>query len=348
MELQRLPVPALGRRGVGREIEEAAERPEDVALARLVAGRPIELEGPLQLRAGAVERGCQLGVGQPFGGRVHDRQHPGVGVVVERVRDRARIACVLPDAQRFAIPAFGGGVVGLPVGDAADRLGELRSEVGLEGPGLRRHPIEAGPGLVQIAALLPESPQRVGHPDGDVGIGGIGRPIEGRPQIVMLALESVEPCALFGPAQFGGGALGELLERHRMASGDGVGFAGRGEHLRRVLADRVEHREARLVELRSIDPHEALVDERPDPLEEVQPELRRPVRTPVRRGRDRTRRGRPTADRGAAAARRRAGRSSTRSPRAGSVAARAGRASPPSTARDGARVERGSGRASGA
>ena len=109
------------------------------------------------------------------------------------------------------------------------------------------------------------------------------------------------------------------------------------------LADRLEHPEARLAVGDLLDPDEALVDERHQAVEDVQPpsSRRRPAdRLGARRGRSRRRR--PTAGRTAAARRRRAGRSSRRSRRAASAGAPAGRASRRRGGRAGARAGRGS------
>ena len=73
-------------------------------------------------------------------------------------------------------------LIGLPVGDPAERLGESRAGDRLQVPRLRGHRVEPGPRLLEVAALLPEPPQQE-------------RPAEPRPRAVARPSPSRAPRA---------------------------------------------------------------------------------------------------------------------------------------------------------
>ena len=75
----------------------------------------------------------------------------------------------------------------------------------------------------------------------------------------MLALEPVEPAAVSGRPKLRLGLLGKPGEELCVAPADCVGLAARFKLLQGVLADRLQHREARLA-IRTVHlPHQALV-----------------------------------------------------------------------------------------
>ena len=114
--------------GGGEEVV-AAERPQDVALAGVVADLAIQRQRLLQLLR-AREGRALLGQRELVVGQAHDRHDVRVGVVVERVGDLALVAELAPDPERLVVPAVGDRVVGLPVRDAAERLREPRPRYG--------------------------------------------------------------------------------------------------------------------------------------------------------------------------------------------------------------------------
>src|SRR5439155_10543255 len=111
--------------------------------------------------------------------------------------------------------------------------------------------------------------------EGRLDVGAVDRPIDRGAQIVVVELQSVEPAAAAGTSQLGGAALREGKERCRVAAVDRVGILGRDESFHRVLANRGEHREAGLRLASGNRSGQALLDERPETIENVLVELTR-------------------------------------------------------------------------
>ncbi len=138
---------------------------------------------------------------------------------------------------------------------------------------MRRDRVEPDAGLVEVAALLPEPPEREREPCRDLGEWPRDRVIQGGPQVVVVAFQSIEPGSLVRTGQMRSGPFGEREERRGMPVADVVALATRLEHLARELRDGVEHHEARLVG-RVVDAQQALVDERRQPIEHVEAQVR--------------------------------------------------------------------------
>ena len=118
---RRYQVSAVAR--VGGEVVEAAEAPHDVALAARVA--QLAIDAPAPPRASPCARAAASS-GRPRA--AHDLDHVGVGPVVERVGDLALVADLAPEvAAPRRTSASAVVLVRLPVGDAAERLGEPRA-----------------------------------------------------------------------------------------------------------------------------------------------------------------------------------------------------------------------------
>ena len=193
-------------------------------------------------------------------------------------------------------------------------------------PGRRGHRLEPPPrlrrgGRASARTATSRRPIRIATAGSRRGDG----PVEDRPDVVVLALEPVEPAPLVGAGQLGGR---RLRERHVPVAMAGIGSrrSRRGlEPLGGVLADRVEQPEARLAVGRLLDPDQALVGERHEAVEDVAADLGRRAADGLGRlevaaaGEDRQPVEQPPARA------RRAGRSSRRSRRAASAAAPAGR-----------------------
>ena len=114
-------------------------------------------------------------------------------------------------------------------------------EHGRQVPAAAAQVVETDPRLVQVAALLPEPPQRERDAHRELGIRAVGGPHDRRPQVVVLALEAVEPAPLIGARELRRRLLRQVEECPAAALLDVLAFAARGEHLGRVLADRIEH-----------------------------------------------------------------------------------------------------------
>ena len=131
--------------------------------------------------------------------------------------------------------------------------------------------------------LLPEAPHREGDTDRDRRVGRRDRAVEDGADVVVLELQAIEPAPLVGPGQLGGRLRDERHVPVAMAGADEVGLTVGLEPFRRVLPDRVQEPEARLAVGRLLDLHEALVDQRHQPVEDVATDLGR--RTADRLGR---------------------------------------------------------------
>ena len=78
----------------------------------------------------------------------------------------------------------------------------------------------------------------------------------------MIGLEGCPPRCLAGGGHSGRGRLSEGEEVRRVSSSDVVLLGGRVEEIARVLANRLEHAEAR-----ALRTHETLIDERAEAVE---------------------------------------------------------------------------------
>jgi len=75
--------------------------------------------------------------------------------------------------------------------------------------------------LAEIAALLPEPPEREPEPDGGLRIGDRLGAVEGGPEVVSVRLQPIQPRALRGSGELGSGALREFQVRREVAFPDG-------------------------------------------------------------------------------------------------------------------------------
>ena len=140
------------------------------------------------------------------------------------------------------------------------------------GPRRGRHDVKPAPGLVQVAALLPEAPDREREADRGPRVAGRGRTIEDRADVVVRPLELVEEPALLGAGEIRGDPLGERQEPGAVSRRNGVSLAALRQLLRRVGPNRVQHLEPR-VAVRVDGPDQALVREGDQAVDDVHPEL---------------------------------------------------------------------------
>ena len=206
------------------------------------------------------------------------REHPhreAERQVVGGVRDLAPVVELAPDGEGGLVVGPGPVDLAVPVDDPAQHLvppGADRAR----GGGEPRAADERGhqrARLAQVAALLPEAPDPDGEPDRELGVAARVGPLDGGSEVRVLALELVQRDALPLPGELRRELLGEREVRLRVACPCRLGVARRLQALQRVLADRLQHREARLA-VHLAAPDEALVDERRQAVEHV----RRPAR----------------------------------------------------------------------
>ena len=90
-----------------------------------------------------------------------------------------------------------------------------------------------------------------------------------------LCVEPLEPLALLGAEQARLGLLGEHEVEVGVATADGLAVAARRQTLERVLADRLEHSQARLVAACVLGREQVVTEERLDPVQDVEVGLAR-------------------------------------------------------------------------
>ena len=76
-------------------------------------------------------------------------------------------------------------------------------------PSARQEALQPAPALGQVETALPERPQRASQPQAEVDIAALARPGQRRAQVVVLALQLLQPCGLLCPGQRRRGHLGE-------------------------------------------------------------------------------------------------------------------------------------------
>ena len=165
MELERTPVPGLGRRRVGGEVVEAAESPQEVSLAALVA-EPRD-------RCSSASSSIALPVVPGLRARAAGHQHRSC---------RRTPGCTARWRSRPGRPARAGSRAlrrtsvrrhrGPTASTRCRRTSRRRCarSSGSSVPAHARHRLEPRAGLVEVAALLPEPPQRERQPCGDRGL----------------------------------------------------------------------------------------------------------------------------------------------------------------------------------
>src|ERR1700694_2268633 len=120
----------------------------------------------------------------------------------------------------------------------------------------------------QMAAPLPETPEREGQAGSLVRVASRDVPLQGGAHVVVLAREYIEPALLVVAPEMRPRLLGERKERGGMPPRNLLGFPALGQASERVLADRDEHPETRLaLDLRL--PNEALLDECAEDVEDI-------------------------------------------------------------------------------
>ena len=163
--------------------------------------------------------------------------------------------------------------VAAPVRDAARGLVRLHADE-------RRHVLERQSEntvaplrrLSEMAADLPEAPQRECHPGCVLGTSTTDGPIKRCAHVVVVGLEEIEPPLLALALKMRPRFLGQGQVCEGVPRGDLVALATFRELFDRELADRHQHAEAGLASDFRLA-HQALLDERAQDLEDVAPEL---------------------------------------------------------------------------
>ena len=122
-----------------------------------------------------------------------------------------------------------------------------------------------------VAPQLPVAPERRADPETDVRLAGYPRAQRERgADVVPLCVETLEPLALLWAEQARLGLLGKRDVEVGVPTPDGLAVAARRQTLERVLADGLEHSEARLVAACSFGREQVVPQERLDPLQDVE------------------------------------------------------------------------------
>ena len=149
--------------------------------------------------------------------------------------------------------------------------------------------LQPGPPLLVRAAKEPEDREGTGEPQERLRFTRVREPVQGRPQVVVVGLQPIEPVCLTRPDQLqphrpdaaGGcrhrspcrrapvGRLGERHEERRVPAVNDVALIRRIQAIARVLADGLQHGVARLVAGRGALPQQTVVDQGGDPVHHV-------------------------------------------------------------------------------
>ena len=120
---------------------------------------------------------------------------------------------------------------------------------------------------------LPEPPERAGGSEADLSLAAFGGPGQRGAEIVAFAVELPCPTHLFGAEERGLRLLGKPEVEAGMVASYGLAVAALGEPLERVLPDRLEHSEAGIAFGHALGAKQAVVQERLDPVDQVQVEV---------------------------------------------------------------------------
>jgi hypothetical protein len=194
---------------------------------------------------------------------------------VQRQGGTLAVAQAAPERQGFGSQRARFLVVA-PVGrQQARRAQPPRPHCGGDGRTPRRveRALEPAAPLLPMAAKDPELPQRPGQPQQSPGVAGPLQPGEGRPQVVEIGLDPVRPLQERQRDEALPEAFRQPHAPGRVRASDRLIVAAGGELLQPEFADRFQHAEPRLaVGLLGLR-HQAPVNERPEPLQDVDPRI---------------------------------------------------------------------------
>ena len=125
-------------------------------------------------------------------------------------------------------------------------------------------------GFQFIVPQLPEAPEGRADPAGRPRLAGIQRPGERSADVVPLCVETLEPLALLRAEQARLGLLRQREVEGSVPTADGIAVAARHQTLERVLADGLEHSQARLVAGCMLGREQVVAEQRLDSLQDVE------------------------------------------------------------------------------
>src|SRR5687768_14517285 len=126
-----------------------------------------------------------------------------------------------------------------------------------------------------MTAHPPEPPQRGSDSQTRLGPASLLQPPERRAEVVMLGAKSVQPGNLIRAGQLRLGCLRQGQEIVGVRAMHGVGITCRVETLQPVLADRLQHREARLAVDAILRSQQTLLRQRVETVEDVERQITR-------------------------------------------------------------------------
>jgi hypothetical protein len=137
------------------------------------------------------------------------------------------------------------------------------------GTGRGKDAIDTIPSLGEEATRDPEADERLAHPDRLVDVPAVERVIQRAAEIVVVALEPLEPRHLLGAAQMWRRLLGDSEHEVEVSTTRRVFFAGLDEPLAGEGVNRLQHREARFAVRLLVLSQQAVAHERRQRLEHV-------------------------------------------------------------------------------
>src|SRR5436190_19319793 len=170
------------------------------------------------------------------------RERVGEGQVVRALRALGLSAHGAGELIRLAVVALGSTEIAHPVGESSGGLegGHPRARIGTR---QCEHTLGPDESLAQIAADLPEPPEREQEARGRVGVTSDDRVLESGAHVVMLELDEVEPAPLVVALELRRGTLGQGEIGREVAIADGGVLTARAELLVGELPDRDQHAE---------------------------------------------------------------------------------------------------------
>ena len=192
----------------------------------------------------------------------------------ERVRDHAGIA--LSAMHRKALLEYASGhlTVALIERQRSEHGLRLRAVGGRAGAE-RKQPLQPLAYLLLEAPQLRVAPERRADPETDVRLAGIHRPGERGADVVSLCVETLEPFALLWAEQARLGLLGQRDVVVGVSTPYGIAVAASRQTIECVLADGLEHSQARFVAACSFCREEVVLQEGLDRLQDVEAGLLR-------------------------------------------------------------------------
>src|SRR5262249_16009916 len=136
------------------------------------------------------------------------------------------------------------------------------------GGGLFEELIQPGAPLADVATRVPEAPDRRRERQAEAVLATLLCPCQCDAQVIVLALQALDPLSLPLTRQVWLGRLGHLQEILSMRAPRARGIAARLQVLKSALANRLEHGKAQFA-LVAILPQQALVDERPQAIQDI-------------------------------------------------------------------------------